>query len=136
MPIYERMTIRGRGGQLPSYQSQSKPYIPGQGVTARVDDTPGKVIGAAEQAQAKATAGLANSIASATQKGLSAYEDYQKAKVTDAYREFMDRMNLDLYGEGGILTRQGEDAALSPKDFEAAVGRHIGEVSKDMGLSS
>lgn len=135
MPPYAQMTIQGRGGALPSYQSQTKPYIPGSSVSASFDDSAGEIFAKASETERKAWAGFGMVAADAVQTGVKAYEDYQKAKVTDAYTEFMDRMNLDLYGEGGILTRQGEEAAKSPGDFERAAARHVDEISKDMGLS-
>ena len=135
MPPYAQMTIQGRGGALPQYQSQSKPYIPGSGVTARFDDSAGEIFAKAAETERKAWAGFGLAAADAVQTGVKAYEDYQKAKVTDAYTEFMDRMNADLYSEGGILTRQGEEAAKSPQDFEQAAERHVSEISKDFELS-
>lgn len=136
MPIYEQMTIRGRGGALPSYQSQTKPYVPGSGVSARFDDSAGEIFAAAAETERKAWTGFGLTVAEGVKTGVKAYEDYQKAKVTEAFTEFQDRMNRDLYEEGGILTRQGEDAAKSPQDFEAATTRHINEIQKDMGLNN
>jgi len=136
MPPYSKMRIEGRGGALPSYQSQSKPYIPGSGISARFDDSAGEIFAKASEAERKAWAGFGMVAADAVQTGVKAYEDYQKAKVTDAFTEFQDRMNVDLYGEGGILTRQGEDAAKSPGDFERAAARHVDEIREDLGLSA
>ncbi|WP_446425384.1 hypothetical protein [Mailhella sp.] len=136
MPPYEQMTIKGRGGQLPSYQSQAKPYIPGSGVSARFDDSAGEIFAKASETERKAWATLGLTVTESIKTGVKAYEDYQKAKVTQAFTEFQDRMNRDLYEEGGILTRQGEDAAKSPQDFEAAATRHVNEIQKDMELSN
>lgn len=136
MPPYAQMTIQGRGGALPSYQSQTKPYIPGSGVSARFDDSAGEIFAKASETERKAWTGFGLTVAEGVKTGVKAYEDYQKAKVTEAFTEFQDRMNRDLYEEGGILTRQGEDAAKSPQDFEAATTRHINEIQKDMGLGN
>ena len=116
MPIYERMTIRGRGGALPTYQSQQAPYVPGQGVTARLSDSRAEIEAAGNEAKLKAVAGLGKAVKGAIDVGLQAADDYAKTKATELVTKYKTAMRQSMYGDGGILTREGESAFTANAD--------------------
>lgn len=135
MPIYERMTIQGRGGALPQYQSNQTPYVPGQGVTARLSDARGQLEGAGQQAKYKALAGLGKAVDGAVDVGLQAYEDYSKTKATELVTKYKMGMRQSMYGEGGILTREGDAAFTANADTMKRSKEMRAELLKDMGGS-
>ncbi len=51
MAIYERMTLKPRAGALPEYNRQTENYVPGQGVSARVDDSAARIAGAGRECE-------------------------------------------------------------------------------------
>lgn len=105
-----RVPTRPRGGALPVYQRQSGVHAPGAGVSARVDDSAARIAGAAADAGARALAGLGKTMRGAADVGLGAYDDYARSKATRLVTAYRRNMNQALYGDGGILTRRGEDA--------------------------
>lgn len=116
MPIYERMTIRGRGGALPTYQSQQAPYVPGQGVSGRLSDSRAEIEAAGNEARMKAVAGLGKAVKGAIDVGLQAADDYAKTKATELVTKYKMGMRQSMYGDGGILTREGESAFTANAD--------------------
>lgn len=111
--IYERMRVSStpsRGGALPTYQRKADLYAPGSGVSARIDDSAARIAGAGGDAEARALAGLGNAVKGAVDVGVKAYDDYSKSKATQLITEYRRSMNEALYGDGGILTKQGEAA--------------------------
>lgn len=111
--IYERMRVSStpsRGGALPTYQRKGELHAPGSGVSARIDDSAARIAGAGGDAEARALAGLGNAVKGAVDVGVKAYDDYSKSKATQLITEYRRSMNEALYGDGGILTKQGEAA--------------------------
>lgn len=111
--IYEQMRVSSspsRGGALPTYQRKGELHAPGSGVSARIDDSAARIAGAGGDAEARALAGLGNAVKGAVDVGVKAYDDYSKSKATQLITEYRRSMNEALYGDGGILTKQGEAA--------------------------
>lgn len=110
--IYERMRVpsKPRGGALPAYQRQDANHAPGSGVSARMDDSAARIAGAGGDAEARALAGLGKAVKGAVDVGVRAYDDYSRSKATQLITEYRRTMNEALYGDGGILTQQGEAA--------------------------
>ena len=136
MAIYERMTIRGRGGALPTYQRQTGAYAPGAGVSARMDDSAARIASAGDDLEARALVRLGGTMNAATQIGAKAYDDYSKAKAEQAAEFVMKDMNAAMYGENGFMNRRGVDAAMIPKDFDAALAGSEEAVVKNMELNA
>lgn len=133
MAIYERMTIRGRGGALPEYQRQGGVYTPGAQVNARIDDSPARIVSAGRQEEARAFGNLGRSIKGAVDVGLKAYDDYSKSKATQLITEYRRGMNTALFGENGIMTRKGEDALNADGERAEAARRLRESLIKDAG---
>ena len=110
MPSYESMTLRGQGGGLPRYQGRGGTYAPGAGVGARVSDAAAGIAAGAQQNRSAAMGRLGAALAGAADQGLKAYDDYARSKATELITRYRTSMNEALYGEGGILNAQGEDA--------------------------
>lgn len=110
MPIYEPMVIKARGGALPQYTRDSQNYVPGTGVSARVDSSAAHISAAGNDAEARALAGLGRSLRGAAEVGIRAYDEYSRSKAIQALTEYRREMNTALWGENGILTQQGEAA--------------------------
>ena len=133
MAIYERMTIRGRGGALPTYQRQTGAYAPGAGVSARMDDSAARIASAGDDLEARALDRLGETMNRAVQVGVKAYDDYSKSKATQLITQYRRDMNTALYGENGILTQKGE-AALDADEQRAERARQLrDELMKDAG---
>ena len=133
MAIYERMTIRGRGGALPTYQRQTGAYAPGAGVSARMDDSAARIASAGDDLEARALIRLGDTMNKAVQVGVKAYDDYSKSKATQLITQYRRDMNMALYGENGILTQKGE-AALDADEQRAERARQLrDELMKDAG---
>lgn len=132
MAIYQRMTIQGRGGALPTYQSQQAPYVPGQGVSGRLSDARAEIEGAGERAKLNAIAGLGKAVKGAVEVGLDAANDYAKTKATELVTRYKSGMRQSLYGDGGILTREGESAFTANMDTMKRSKELRGELLKDM----
>lgn len=135
MPIYERMTIQGRGGALPQYQSQQAPYVPGQGVSARLSDSRAQIEAAGNEAKLKAVAGLGKAVKGAIDVGLQAADDYAKTKATELVTKYKMGMRQSMYGEGGILTREGESAFTANADTMKRSKELRAELLKDLSGS-
>ena len=110
MPSYESMSLRGRGGDLPRYQGRGGTYAPGAGVSARVSDAAAGIVAAGTGAEAEAQGRLGTTLRASVRAGMSAYEDYSKTKATELFTRYKKQMRQDMYGDGGILTREGESA--------------------------
>lgn len=137
MAIYERMTIRGRGGALPTYQRQTGAYAPGAGVSARVSGADARILAAGSEAEGKALVRLGDTMNRAVQVGVKAYDDYSKAKAEQAFQSVMADMNDVMYsGESGLMNRQGADAALIGKDFDSALADSANNTVKNMELNA
>lgn len=136
MAVYERMTIKGRGGALPTYQRKTGAYAPGAGVSARVDDSAARIASAGDDLEARALVRLGGTMNAATQIGAKAYDDYSKAKAEQAAEFVMKDMNAAMYGENGFMNRRGVDAAMIPKDFDAALAGSEEAVVKNMELNA
>lgn len=133
MAIYERMTIRGRGGALPTYQRRTGAYAPGAGVSARMDDSAARIASAGDDLEARALVRLGDTMNKAVQVGVKAYDDYSKSKATQLITQYRRDMNMALYGENGILTQKGE-AALDADEQRAERARQLrDELMKDAG---
>lgn len=124
MAIYERMTIKGRGGALPTYQRQTGAYAPGAGVSARVSGADARILAAGSEAEGKALVCLGDTMNKAVQVGVKAYDDYSKSKATQLITQYRRDMNTALYGENGILTQKGE-AALDADAQRAERARQL-----------
>lgn len=124
MAIYERMTIKGRGGALPTYQRQTGAYAPGAGVSARMDDSAARIASAGDDLEARALIRLGDTMNTAVQVGVKAYDDYSKSKATQLITQYRRDMNMALYGENGILTQKGE-AALDADEQRAEAARKL-----------
>lgn len=136
--IYERMRVPSnpRGGALPTYQRQSTNYVPGSGVSARIDDSAARIAGAGGDAEARALAGLGKAVKGAVDVGVRAYDDYSKSKATQLLTEYRRTMNQALYGDGGILTKQGE-AAIDADQQRGTLARKLrGELLKQTNEST
>ena len=137
MAIYERMTIKGRGGALPTYQRQTGVYAPGAGVSGRVSGADARIIAAGSEAEGKALVRLGDTMNKAVQVGVKAYDDYSKAKAEQAFQSVMADMNEVMYsGESGLMNRQGADAALIGKDFDSALADSANNTVKNMELDA
>ena len=133
MAIYERMTIKGRGGALPTYQRRTGAYAPGAGVSARMDDSAARIASAGDDLEARALVRLGDTMNKAVQVGVKAYDDYSKSKATQLITQYRRDMNMALYGENGILTQKGE-AALDADEQRAERARQLrDELMKDAG---
>lgn len=133
MAIYERMTIRGRGGALPTYQRRTGAYAPGAGVSARMDDSAARIASAGDDLEARALVRLGDTMNRAVQVGVKAYDDYSKSKATQLITQYRRDMNMALYGENGILTQKGE-AALDADEQRAEAARKLRDsLMKDAG---
>ena len=133
MAIYERMTIRGRGGALPTYQRQTGAYAPGAGVSARVSGADARILAAGNEAEGKVLVRLGDTMNRAVQVGVKAYDDYSKSKATQLITQYRRDMNSALYGENGILTQKGE-AALDADEQRAERARQLRDsLMKDAG---
>lgn len=133
MAIYERMTIRGRGGALPTYQRQTGAYAPGAGVSVRMDDSAARIASAGDDLEARALIRLGDTMNKAVRVGVKAYDDYSKSKATQLITRYRRDMNMALYGENGILTQKGE-AALDADEQRAERARQLrDELMKDAG---
>ena len=133
MAIYERMTIRGRGGALPTYQRQTGAYAPGAGVSARMDDSAARIASAGDDLEARALVRLGDTMNRAVQVGVKAYDDYSKSKATQLITQYRRDMNTALFGENGILTQKGE-AALEADEQRAEAARKLRDsLMKDAG---
>ncbi|MCH5278139.1 MAG: hypothetical protein J1E80_09980 [Desulfovibrionaceae bacterium] len=128
--IYETMRVpsRDRGGALPVYQRQVAGHAPGSAVSARVDDSAARIVAAGADAQTKAAAGLGKAVTGAVETEIRAYDDYSKSKATQLITQYRRDMNQALYGEGGILTRQGEDALDADGQRAARASQLRGEL--------
>ena len=135
MAIYERMTVQGRGGALPTYRGQGGSYVPGAGVNARVSGADARILASGANAQSEALGNLGKAIGISAKAGLSAYDDYSKAKAEQAAELVMKDMNAAMYGENGFMNRQGVDAAMIPKDFDVALAGSEETVVKNMELN-
>ena len=124
MAIYERMTIRGRGGALPTYQRRTGAYAPGAGVSARMDDSAARIASAGDDLEARALVRLGDTMNRAVQVGVKAYDDYSKSKATQLITQYRRDMNTALFGENGILTQKGE-AALDADEQRAEAARKL-----------
>lgn len=135
--IYQPMRIppRDRGAALPAYQRRSAGHAPGSAVSARVDDSAGRIAGEAADAKARALAGLGRTLAGAAravaENGARAYDDYSKSRATRLITQYRRDMNEALYGEDGILTRQGEAALDADGQRAARAERLRGELLRD-----
>lgn len=132
MAIYQRMTIRGRGGALPTYQSQQAPYVPGQGTNARVSGADAEILARGYNMEAKALDGLARAGKAAVDVGLQAMNDYAKTKATELVTQYKMGMRQSMYGKDGILTREGESAFTANADTMSRSKELRGELLKDM----
>ena len=132
MAIYERMKVQGRGGALPTYRGQGGSYVPGAGVNARVSGADARILAAGANAQSEALGNLGKAIGISARAGLSAYEDYSKTKATELFTKYRTQMRQSLYGENGILTREGESAFTSDADTMARSRELRSELLKDM----
>jgi hypothetical protein len=101
MAIYNRMTIKGRGGALPTYQSQQAPYVPGQGINARVSGADAKILARGYNMEAKAMEGLVKAGKNAVDVGLQAANDYAKTKATELVTQYKMGMRQSMYGKDG-----------------------------------
>lgn len=135
MAIYQRMTIRGRGGALPTYQSQQAPYVPGQGVNARVSGADAKILAQGYNMEAKAMEGLAKAGKAAVDVGLQAMSDYAKTKATELVTQYKMGMRQSMYGKDGILTREGENAFTANADTMKRSKELRAELLKDLNGS-
>ena len=135
MAIYERMKVQGRGGALPTYRGQGGSYVPGAGVNARVSGADARILASGANAQSEALGNLGKAIGISAKAGLSAYDDYSKAKAEQAAELVMKDMNAAMYGENGFMNRQGVDAAMIPKDFDVALAGSEETVVKNMELN-
>ncbi len=133
MAIYERMTLKPRAGRLPEYSRQTENYVPGQGVSARVDDSAARIAGAGQEAEARALGHLGGVVQNVAGNLMAAYDDYSKSKAVELITKYRRIMNDNLYGEGGILTQQGEDAFNADGQREAKARQLRGELMKDAG---
>lgn len=140
MPIYAPMVIKGRGGALPEYQRQSGNYAPGAGVSARFDDSAARIatagMSAGSDALPRALANLGKSIRDATVLGVKAYDDYSQAKAIEALTIYRREMNSALYGDDGILTRQGEEAFTADNQREERAQKLRRELLKDTNATT
>ena len=132
MAIYQRMTIRGRGGALPTYQSQQTPYVPGQGINARVSGADAEILARGYNMEAKAMEGLVKAGKAAVDVGLQAMNDYAKTKATELVTQYKMGMRQSMYGKDGILTREGESAFTANADTMSRSKELRGELLKDM----
>lgn len=132
MAIYQRMTIRGRGGALPMYQSQQAPYVPGQGINARVSGADAEILARGYNMEAKAMAGLVQAGKNAVDVGLQAANDYAKTKATELVTQYKMGMRQSMYGKDGILTREGESAFTANADTMSRSKELRGELLEDM----
>lgn len=132
MAIYQRMTIRGRGGALPTYQSQQAPYVPGQGINARVSGADAEILARGYNMEAKAMEGLAKAGKNAVDVGLQAADDYAKTKAVELATKYKMGMRQSMYGEGGILTREGENAFTANADTMKRSKELRAELLKDL----
>lgn len=134
MAIYNRMTIKGRGGALPQYERQM-PYAEGSGVSARVSGEAGRIVAEGNQAVAGARKNFAAQVFGAVDTGLTAYEEYAKAKATELITQYKQGMNQVLYGENGILTLQGEEAFNADEQRAAKADALRGQLLEGIGGS-
>lgn len=132
MAIYERMKVQGRGGALPTYRGQGGSYVPGAGVSARVSGADARILAAGANAQSEALGNLGKAIGLSARADLSAYEDYSKTKATELFTKYRTQMRQSLYGENGILTREGESAFTSDADTMARSRELRSELLQDM----
>ena len=134
MAIYERMTIRGRGGALPTYQRQTGAYAPGAGVSARMDDSAARIASAGDDLEARALERLGDTMNRAVQVGVKAYDDYSKSKATQLITQYRRDMNMALFGENGILTQKGEAALDADEQRAEAARKRRDSLMKDAGV--
>ena len=116
---------QGKGVALPTYKSGGT-YVPGSGVTARYSDEAGRILANSARISANADidnaknlAKLGGDINKAIHVGINAYEDYSRLKATQLLLEYQKQVQDAMYGDGGIMLRQGEDAFTVDKDLEA-----------------
>jgi len=111
------MTVRGRGGGIPRYDSNGNIYVSGRGVSARYDYQSDKAIRI--QAQANQDALRRSNIGPALiQFGqtMNTWENnYAKTKAQDLFTQYERAMNELLEGENGLLTMKGEQAFGTPE---------------------
>lgn len=109
MPIYERMTVKGRAGALQTYQGGQQAVAPG-GTSARVSGEAGAIYARGAAQEGQALGNLAGAIGKAGHTFNAAYEDYSKTKATELFNKYRDGMNQAMDGENGILSQVGESA--------------------------
>jgi len=114
---YAQMTVRGRGGGIPRYDSNGNIYVSGRGVSARYDYQSDRAIRI--QAQANQDALRRSNIGPALiQFGqtVNMWENnYAKTKAQDLFTQYERAMNELLEGENGLLTMKGEQAFGTPE---------------------
>lgn len=127
----------GKGGALPTYKKGGT-YVPGSGISARFSDSASGILNNAANASAnaavnnaKGVAKLAGDVNKAIHIGLNAYEDYSRLKATQLLLEYQKQVQDAMYGNGGIMLRQGEDAFTVDKDLEAKSKELREKICKD-----
>ena len=122
---------RGRGGALPEYQGGNQVYTPGTGVSARLSDSAAAIYRQTAAQTGQGLRDLARGIDTANRIGMAAYEDYSRTKATQLMVEYRRRVNDAMYGDGGLLTRKGEDAFTVDEELERKSEQIRSEVLKD-----
>jgi hypothetical protein len=131
MAIYGRMTIKGRGGALPTYNGHDAPYTPGSGVNVRVSGADARILAAAQRMEADAAKDLFNAGRNALKVGIEALDDYNKTKATELVTKYKMGMRDAMYGENGILLREGEAAFTADTDVADSSKKLKTELLKD-----
>lgn len=130
MPIYERMTVKGRAGSLQPYQSSQQAVAPGV-TSARVSDAAAGIYARGAAMQGDGLGRLGAAIGKAGHTFYNAYEDYSKTKATELFNRYRMDMNQAMDGEGGIMSQVGENAFRAGQQTMDASGKLRGELLKD-----
>ena len=109
MPIYERMTVKGRAGALQPYQSSQNAVAPGV-TSARVSDAAAGIYARGASMANEGMGRFAAAVGKAGHTFLDAYEDYSKTKATELFNKYREGMNQAMDGENGIMSQVGEGA--------------------------
>ena len=128
-----RVPEKTAGMKVPEYQRQIF-YTAGTGRRARADDAFARRTGEAEKEKWKAAGHFVAQLGATAEQSPEDYEDFQAAKAAGAYNAFQISMKEKLYGEKGILQRQGEEAFGSFADADKAVRESMEEAAEAAGL--
>lgn len=125
VPTRARTTNTGQG-----YVSKGETYTPGQNASARLSDSAAGVLSSAASQQAQSLAGLTRGLNQMNQGLTDAYIDHHKMVGQNMATEYRQRVNDALYGENGILTREGESSFSCRQDAEAKMKEISDELQK------